>query len=359
MLNIKKILVPLDLSQSSLMVLPFACELARVQGATLMLAHIENVKDGKKCNVTQWPSMGSFCEHLPSLQRQTIQQTHSHVSDDILELAQREEVDLIAMATHGRTGLARALMGSTAEAVVRKAKCPVMVTRVPTQDFVLPPEGELQGGVPIAQEVAVLNLRHRPPSQEDVYFAKMDRDKIQAAARRRAAELATPTQRLRLNVERILVPTDFSDESAVALSYATEWARAFGAAVQLLYVEENILDSSAPPLGWMSGDADVTQVRAVREKLEHLQSQMGDVSCEVGVSFGIPKRAIVAVACTCNVDLIVMATHGRTGISRAVLGSTTEAVVRHAPCPVIALRGTGALALQKGEKEVVARGITG
>ena len=106
-----------------------------------------------------------------------------------------------------------------------------------------------------------------------------------------------------IDLRRILVPTDVSEPSAAALRYGTELARRFGARLYLLHVP--------------------TKAEA-RELHPHC-----------AMPNGIPADEIVQYARHHEIDLIVMGTHGCTGLTRAVLGSVAESVVRRAPCPVL------------------------
>jgi len=142
-------------------------------------------------------------------------------------------------------------------------------------------------------------------------------------------------------IKTILVTTDFSDTSYRAFELASEMATKFGAKLVLAHIEEDRL----PPLVLEYTEIDLAeilkrQVARAREKLEEIATGLGaDVQIEV-VS-GTPHTEIVRMAEELQVDLIVMATHGRGFISHAILGSTTERVLRRAPCPVLIVRESG------------------
>lgn len=136
-----------------------------------------------------------------------------------------------------------------------------------------------------------------------------------------------------LFLKRILVPIDFSECSKKALQYAVPLARQFRAELTLLnvihpYVPVSTL--SPLPMAMPEGDG---------AGLKELQVSIGDsVPSATLTRFGEAWAEIVAVAKEQGADLIVISTHGRTGFEHALLGSTTEKVVRHAPCPVLVVR---------------------
>ena len=163
----------------------------------------------------------------------------------------------------------------------------------------------------------------------------------------------------------VLVPTDFSDPANHALRYAVEEASLHRARVTLLYVlaphagTDVYYVTGAPEAGPQTGYDPVaggrfgarlpprpTVVRRERdeEALTQLQDLVPDASrgtWDVEVAAGHPADTIVRVARERGVDLIVMGTHGRTGLQHVLLGSVAEKVVRLAPCPVLTVRHNG------------------
>lgn len=122
-----------------------------------------------------------------------------------------------------------------------------------------------------------------------------------------------------LAIRRILFPTDFSEASRRAGETALALARHFGARLVVLHV--------IPP---------VTDPDPRRAALRSLAAELAaDVPVEAETVAGVPARQIAAYASRHHVDVIVMGTHGRTGVSHALLGSVAEAVLRRAPCPVL------------------------
>jgi universal stress protein A len=148
-------------------------------------------------------------------------------------------------------------------------------------------------------------------------------------------------------ITRILVPLDFSPPSNRALQYATTLAARLGASVTLLHVVDNPLASGAwtseiyvPDLPQML-EALVGEANKRLASLESVAANAG-VKAETTVVTGHPAYAIVEHAGAGRFDLIVMGTHGRTGLAHAFVGSVAERVVRRSPCPVLTVRDAAA-----------------
>lgn len=144
--------------------------------------------------------------------------------------------------------------------------------------------------------------------------------------------------------DHILVPTDGSDASIEALDEAFALADRFGATVHALYVVDDTA-LAATGLDDLSFDTHVDEYFADMEAFgERATGRIREAAEEEGIDVvtavmdGIPNRQIVEYADDHGVDLIVMATHGRRGVQRALLGSTTERVVRRANVPVLTVR---------------------
>lgn len=142
-------------------------------------------------------------------------------------------------------------------------------------------------------------------------------------------------------IKNILVPIDFSDYSKNALRYAVQFAKNFQAKMYLIYVVEPMIypaDFSMGQVAIPSTDADL-QNRA-EEELKNLANSFVDSSLEIEtlIKTGKPFVEINETAKEIDADLIIMATHGHTGVEHLLFGSTAEKVVRKAPCPVLTLR---------------------
>jgi nucleotide-binding universal stress UspA family protein len=149
-----------------------------------------------------------------------------------------------------------------------------------------------------------------------------------------------------MRVSRILVPTDFSEESAAALGWAGTLQQAFDAEVILLHViDPAAVAPIVPPIGPVPGaGVDPTVVAEVVEQVRRqADEQIARVAAEFGrartlVADGSPGATIVEVAASQWADLIVMGTHGRSGLARVIFGSVAEHVVRHSTVPVLTVR---------------------
>ena len=131
---------------------------------------------------------------------------------------------------------------------------------------------------------------------------------------------------------RILVPVDFSQCSRKALAYAVPFARQFQAEITLLHVLQPY-----PPIAEM-GPLDADAIQDAKHDLETLRLTVKLPPERALLRIGDPEFEILETAKNMEIDLIVISTHGRKGINHLLLGSTTEKVVRHAPCPVLVVR---------------------
>lgn len=141
-------------------------------------------------------------------------------------------------------------------------------------------------------------------------------------------------------IARILVPVDFSAHSDRAIEYAVTMARHFGAVVELFHVVEDPFEAG----GWGSemymADLDGIRKGALDEAKKGIERRRsavsaGDVQIVTAVALGHVAHTIIEHAKTAQADLIVMGTHGRTGLAHFIIGSVAERVVRLASCPVL------------------------
>ncbi|MDR3610625.1 MAG: universal stress protein [Ignavibacteriaceae bacterium] len=142
-------------------------------------------------------------------------------------------------------------------------------------------------------------------------------------------------------IKRVLVPIDFSDYSKNSLKYAVSFIKSFDAELFLIYVIEPVIyppDFSMGQIAIPSVDAEVDK-RAF-EELENLAKGEipPDVKCKCIIKTGKPFIEIIDTAKQEDIDLIIIASHGHTGVEHILFGSTAEKVVRKAPCPVLSFR---------------------
>jgi nucleotide-binding universal stress UspA family protein len=164
---------------------------------------------------------------------------------------------------------------------------------------------------------------------------------------------------MNLTISRILVPIDFSAHSEFALRYAAALASRVGASVELLHVVEDPIATNV----WGSETVlpDLTEVRAelvadAERRLLEFQdkAERQGVAVLTTVRMGPTAHTILEHAREAHVDLIVMGTHGRTGVAHLFMGSVAERVLRHAHCPVLTVRDTGRA---EQPREQISRGV--
>jgi nucleotide-binding universal stress UspA family protein len=144
-----------------------------------------------------------------------------------------------------------------------------------------------------------------------------------------------------INLKRILVPTDFSESARLALRYGISFAREYGAELTLLHVVETVA------VGYASDLFPVPMAEVFQEIAGYARGELGKLAEQAraeGVKVvekvvqGKPAGEILRVAREDTIDVIVLGTHGKGVLDHALFGSTTERVVRKAPCPVLSCR---------------------
>jgi nucleotide-binding universal stress UspA family protein len=223
--------------------------------------------------------MSSVLESNPADQVKTIHAQRRGLAAPpiILDYAREQDVDLIVIGTHGRRGLGHLFLGSVAEEVVRLSPCPVFTIRE----------------------------REEPKLIEEL--------------------------------DRILVPIDFSEHSKHALRYAKQIAASYDARLQLLHVVESVIHPSFYALEKLHSSELMWAVKPrAKQALERFleETEGPELTAEVFVIEGRAASDITECARELESNLIVIATHGLTGIEHLLMGSVTEKVVRSAPCPV-------------------------
>ncbi len=298
-LDIRKILMPTDFSDCSKAAFTWALFLAEQLDADLDLLHVVVLHGSDALDPgAQFPDADDIYLRLQQIASSEMKQLLSERRTDHLniEVAQRrdvaaapgivryadeESVGLIVMGAHGHRGFRRFLLGSVAEEVARLASCPV------------------------------LTLRSENP------YPEIEK------------------------IEKIVVPYDFSESSRSGLAVAKDLAAIYGSRLYLVHVIEPVM---APhpyvPLHYKSAELELPQLtKRVEEELRAIAAErLGDAEVEIVVLEGGPGWRIPEYAEEVDADLIVLATHGRTGLARFFLGSVTEKVVRSAECPVLTVK---------------------
>jgi len=205
-------------------------------------------------------------------------------------------------------------------------------------------------------------LRLAERAREDMYFRQLDQALIAQMRQQERAEAEVTTQAEPMFTS-ILVPVDFSAYSTVALHYAAGIAERFGSSLIVLHVMAHEVTTYAmhhclgqeriPLLGdWVRAEpheipseAEEEVVTDLREQAytalqAFLPPQLARHAVELRVVIGSPFERIVETAVRARVALIVLGTHGRTGLTHAIMGSVAERVVRLAPCPVLTVKAS-------------------
>jgi nucleotide-binding universal stress UspA family protein len=285
-----RILVPTDGSDWAMAAANHAFALATLGDATvhaLSVVDLRHFEDDVVGSASEDLSIAeqaarAAVERVEQVGEETGCRVRTHVEhgiphETVLRFVADHDVDLVVMGTHGRTGLERFLLGSVTERVLRGSSVPVLTTHI-------------DGGT-------------------------------------------LPTY------EQLLVPTDGSEGARDALDQAVDIATAAEARLTVL----SVVDSRAFTGGFETGPT----LPNIREQLQQYAEDAADalvaraadagVDADSVVTVGLPANEITAYAETNDVDLVVMGTHGRSGLERLILGSVTERVVRTSETPVLAV----------------------
>lgn len=300
-MKIRKVLFATDFSERSEAALPHALWYAREFGAELHMLHAVVLHAADPANPdVDFPDLETAYAELRRWASDRLEEAAGRVGEAgvevkrvekrgiaaapaILDYAREEEVDLIVLATHGRRGVGRMLLGSVAEEVVRLAARPVLTVR---------PDGEEHAGPP----------------------------------------------------RSLLVPMDFSRHADRALAYGGELADRTGARLHVLHVvpEMSFPDPYFAEAAEIRAMTKAAQERVPEALQRHVREVLGeDADVRTHIEVGTPVATIVQVAGDEDIDQVVISSHGRTGVERMLLGSVAEGVVRRAPCPVLTVKAFG------------------
>lgn len=300
MLQINNILLARDFSSISDRALHYALYLAEQSGATLHLlyaevlhedpfAAVEGKSGSPEARIRERlrldPDGNPLTDSVEGLKLETAVVRDIAAGPAILNYAADHDADIIVLGTHGRRGVRRLLLGSVAEEVVRQADCPVLTVRGAEEE----------------------------------------------------AESA-------IEVHSILVPVDFSKYSREALRYAREIGALYDARLDLLHVIEEQLH----PAFYVGGVESIYDLKPnldeeARSELQKFfeETEGPEVEATYIVKPGRAPRRIVKQAQEAENDLVVMSTHGLTGLDHFLMGSVAEKVVRRVPVPVFTVKAFG------------------
>ncbi|HEU4733207.1 MAG TPA: universal stress protein [Kofleriaceae bacterium] len=294
-MKLGKILCPVDFSPGSQQAMHLAVRLATGADAELVLAHVWHLPLMAYAEEPPFPidtvrlmiedeERGLAAAALEAsrlgARRVTTRFLNGLPWDQIVQvLRDDDELGLVVMGTHGRTGFERILLGSVTEKVLRHAPCPVLA---------VPARGKIS------------EFRH------------------------------------------VLCPVDFSDSSRQAVALAAELAAPGGDGITLFHViEMPSTYSGSPPMEGFRADFDRKSTRLLEDWARELAAKVS-VPVTVRSRIGSPgARTLAFLDEDPTFDLVVMGSHGRTGLTRVLLGSVAEKVVRHAACPVLIARKRG------------------
>jgi nucleotide-binding universal stress UspA family protein len=290
---LRTLVVPLDGSALAERALPYALALAKAREGRLILmragmAPAPRTLDGAELESDQAQAMAEAETYLLTMAEKLRDQVASvdcvvqygRPAGQILETAARHEADVIVMATHGRTGLAHLLYGSVTEAVLAETTLPVFVVYA------------------------------QPSAASPAAFAPAN--------------------------ARVLVPQDESDYDAPAVRAALELVGPNGEITLASVIappEKVQRDEMGHVLAYLDQQEEADRIH-VRDYLDKVAATI-PIGVKTDIRIGDPTSCICAAAIESRVDAIVMATHGRTGLRRAVLGSVAGDVLRMATTPVL------------------------
>lgn len=290
-MTIERILVPLDGSTLAERALPYAAMLGRILHARLELARavfpnltreVEPLPEELKVAETAGPALEALAQKLRTGSLPvTCHVCYGRAAPAIVDCVAQLGVGLIVMSTHGRSGISRWVYGSVADEVLRTAPVPIVL--VPS----------------VCERV-----------WSDHSFG------------------------------RILVPLDGSPFAEEALGPASELALAAGAELLLVKLVEIPVSGEVSPYLAVDPEAELAQAR------EYLNRVAGDLrarglAVDSYAATGAPPSTLPFLACERKVDLIAMATHGRGGLARLVLGSVATSTVQHSLLPILLTRPAG------------------
>jgi nucleotide-binding universal stress UspA family protein len=296
--KIETILVPLDFSRASMEALDYAVSLSKQLRATIHLLHVHppdeavSVPGGAHLLLQSAEAIERLNEELTGIHRKRVEPfcpENCHIRggrpyQEIIGLARELDANLIVLSTRGYSGLKHLLLGSTAEQVVRSAPCPVLVAR-----------------------------KRRSKASPEAF-----------------------------GIRTILVPTDFSQCALAGAEYAAFLAKTLGATLRLFhaiypYTNYVFVDRAGVRLSGLVEAVEET-ARQEMDALKQMDFLRGQpVQTETRPGYAVDE--ICAAASEPDVDLIVTATHGRTGLKHTLIGSVAEHVVRYASCSVLVVPG--------------------
>ena len=319
----KKIMCAVDFSDSTSEILGYSVALCKEFHAKLFLVHIVDDLNTSFIGSGIVSDDGILQEqHISKAQKllgnlvKDLRIEHEIViskgksADKICQLALKEQIDMVITATHGKSGFERLLIGSVTEKLIKIIHCPLLVIRTKGRDFI-------------------------------------------------------PGDSSEMKLKKILVGCDFSADSKLAVDYGLSLAQEFQADLYLAHVIKPTEYVDLKPADYINvipgdhlvwGTSDYYEIQKKvtaenREKMNILRSRlekqlhlMVPEECQIWCTphttllFGEPYRELIKYAKESEIDMIVLGVRGHTLLEKLTVGSTTDRVIREAPCPVLAVR---------------------
>ena len=297
MLSIKKILFPTDFSESANNAMNWALMLAKNFEAHLDMLHavVLHADDVGEEVFARFPDIDKCIESLmknaDSRLEKTIEDSgqisiKQHVRrgmakvEEIINFAEEMKTDLIVMGSHGRTGITKALIGSVTERVVRGASCPVLTVK---------------------------------------------KDKFKHDT---------------VDVKRIILPIDFSENCRASVKYAVVLAKLLGVKLEVLHVIDSLVHPAYYSVGLDSPSKLDTELESrIKESIaKFMQEENVMLDYDTTVLEGKPYKQICEFADHKEESLIIISAHGSSKLERFMIGSTTDRVIRKANSPVLTIK---------------------
>lgn len=319
----KKIICAVDFSDSTSEILAYSVALCKEFQARLFLVNIVDdvntsvidsgiVIDDKMLQEQHISKAQELLENLAKEVRieHEIVISHGNPADKIRQLALEEQIDMVITATHGKSGFERLLIGSVTEKLLKILHCPLLIIRTKNGDFI-------------------------------------------------------PQDNYEMKLKKILVGCDFSADSKLAFDYGLSLAQEFQADLYLAHVVKPTEHVDLKPADYINvipgdylvwGTSDYYEIQKKvteenREKINTLRNRltkqlhlMVPEECQIWCTpyatllFGEPYRELIKHAKENGIDMIVLGVRGHTLWEQLMVGSTTDRVIREAPCPVLAVR---------------------
>jgi len=293
----KKIICATDFSDISNQAIPYGAALANEFGAKLYVCHIIDLSSVAIYGEFQLDPVGLQSRIKKDAQDQLEEMlgnqaanwepliTVGQTADEICRLVEENDVDLVITATRGRSGIKRLILGSVTERLMRTLPCPLLVVQGPEKPSLISWDKEIR-------------------------------------------------------LKKILVGCDFSADSALAFQNALSLAQEFQSELHLMHVLETpAYQELAKPSNQLSGEIQDDLQDLLIKKLQEMVPEEARNWCvpQTVLKDGRPYEELAKYAESNEIDLIVLGIRGHGLVKTMFLGSTTDRVVRHSPCPVLSV----------------------